>query len=180
MSRVFVALWPPAEAAAGLSDLANDCASRFGGRATRRETIHLTLAFIGEMPSARLPVLIEVLDRVAAEPFELRIDRLGYWPHNRLLWAGCSHTPEALQTLVASLNRELLDNGFAVARPNEAFVAHLTLVRKLPHRNLPGMTEQLPEVQGISWQCRHLVLVESTLSPSGSSYRQLAVFHIDS
>lgn len=180
MPRVFVALWPPADQAAALASLADDSARRFGGRATRRETIHLTLAFIGEVPNERLPRLIEVLEKVAAAPFELCVDRLGYWRHNRLFWAGCSDTLQPLLALVASIKRELGSNGFAVGRPNEAFVPHLTLVRKLPHPNLPEMTEQLPEARSISWWCRHFVLVESALSSAGSSYRQLAVFRIDS
>lgn len=180
MPRVFVAIWPPDDQAEALTVITQDCAERLGGKPTRRETIHLTLAFLGELASERLPRLIELLGQLKVKPFDLHFDRLACWSHNRLLWAGCSDIPKPLQTLVAGLNRELLGNGFIVARPNEVFVPHLTLVRKLPHRNLPEMTGKLPEISGVSWQCRHFVLVESTLSPAGSSYRELAAFRIDS
>jgi 2'-5' RNA ligase len=37
-----------------LAAIAGEAAARFGGRATRRDTIHLTLAFLGDVPESRL------------------------------------------------------------------------------------------------------------------------------
>lgn len=50
---VFV-LWPPMDAAEQLAAVARVTATRFGGKPTLVKTIHLTLAFLGDVPEARL------------------------------------------------------------------------------------------------------------------------------
>lgn len=168
-ARVFFALWPAPELAARLAAVARERAGR--GRPTRAETVHLTLAFIGDVPESRLPELVEAAGRVRAAPCALQIDRLGHWRHNRLLWAGCSAPPPALAELVAGLLRELRAAGFAVADAERAFVPHLTLVRKLA---LPPPDLGLPET--LFWECRDFVLVRSRLSAAGPDYQRLARF----
>ena len=51
--RLFFALWPPEDLSRALADGAEALARRFGGKPARRETIHLTLAFLGEVDAAR-------------------------------------------------------------------------------------------------------------------------------
>ena len=36
------------------------------------------------------------MTRVAADAFELDLSVLGYWRHNRIVWAGTAHTPAPL------------------------------------------------------------------------------------
>ena len=53
--RLFFALWPAREMADALTDWAAPIAGQSGGRLTRAETIHMTLAFLGNVPDSSLP-----------------------------------------------------------------------------------------------------------------------------
>ncbi len=59
--RLFLALWP-GEAVAGALDAAGLEAQRLcGGRRMRRDTLHLTLVFLGDVEASRIPGLVEAL-----------------------------------------------------------------------------------------------------------------------
>jgi RNA 2',3'-cyclic 3'-phosphodiesterase len=169
--RVFFALWPPPEVARQLSAVADSFAKSAGGRATRRETIHLTLAFIGDVPLERLPDLQRAAREVRAEAFDLTLDQFGLWRHNRIFWAGCSVLPPALAGLSAALVAVLQAAGFNVANARRNFTPHFTLMRKLA-----VLDTVLPVCEPVTWRCGKFVLVRSTLSADGSSYQTVAEF----
>jgi len=170
MARVFFALWPPEAVAGGLAAIAAAFAKQTGGRPTRRETIHLTLAFLGDIPVERLPELQRLASEVHAAPFDLTLDRFGIWQHNRLLWAGCESLP-LLAGLASNLKTRLLEAGFAVADAKRPFAPHVTLVRKVSNLETP-----LLAAEALRWHCREFVLVRSRLSVEGSAYEVLARF----
>jgi 2'-5' RNA ligase len=159
--RVFFAVWPDRAAADTLHRLAREASGRCGGRVMRRDSLHLTLAFLGDVPADRMADAMQVADRIAAEPFELILDRIGYWKHNRILWAG--GVSPALTFLADALGDGLRAAGFAIeARP---FVAHLTLLRDA---HCGG--EVPPLAQPIAWPVGEFVLAESRRSREGSHY----------
>lgn len=171
--RLFFALWPDDGLAAALADLAATAAQRFGGRPTRRETLHLTLAFLGDVAAAELDGLLVAARRVQTDPFLLTVDRLGCWAHNRLLWAGCRPSP-GLERLHRALRAELAAAGHA--RRSGAFTPHLTLLRKLPDTvDPPALAGVFPEALP-PWSCTSFRLVASRLSAAGSDYTCLAEF----
>lgn len=170
-ARVFLALWPPAEAAVRLGGIARAMAAAHGGRATRPETIHLTLAFVGDVSGSRLPALVDAAAGVRGQPFELCLDRLGYWAHNRLCWAGANAAPVALAELAGGLHTALRDAGFPLERKRGAFAPHVTLVRK----TTTAVSVQ-PIEPAVAWHCEAFVLVRSRLSARGSAYQVLREF----
>jgi 2'-5' RNA ligase len=170
-ARVFFALWPPAAGAERLGGIARATAAAHGGRATRAETIHLTLAFVGDVAEASLPALVDAAAGVRGQPFDLCLDRLGFWTHNRLCWAGASAPPAALAELAHGLRAALHAAGFAVERERGAFVPHVTLVRKVGTA-VPAQ----PIRPAVAWPCAAFVLVRSRLSAGGSAYQELHEF----
>lgn len=167
--RVFFALWPEPAVAGALHRLATDCARRFSGRAMRRDTLHLTLAFIGEVETARLGALRAAAERVRGEAFGLCLDRLGFWSHNRILWAGSTAPAPALARLAADLARELAGEGFAIdGGAGRPFSPHVTLLR-----NVAEGRPDLPAMASLRWSAGEFVLVRSRLSSGGSSYETI-------
>ena len=157
--RLFFALRPPRVAAGQLAAIARTCAGQFGGQPSREETIHLTLAFLGDMTEAQISPLVENAQRLRLPPFDLDINCLGSWAHNRLLWAGCTALPPELQRLADSLHdlvREMDPGG-----KRRRFMPHLTLVRKL---TVIGEELNMPKIEPIHWSCTGFVLVQSRLS----------------
>ena len=170
-ARVFFALWPPAEIAQRLAAVAGTQAKSGGGRPTRGETIHLTLAFLGDVALERLPELQRLAGEARASAFGLELIRFGVWRHNRLFWAGSTATPPALVELSASLMHALQAAGFAVGDAKRPFTPHITLVRKVA-----TLEAALPACEPLSWRCDKFVLVRSQLSAAGSAYLTLAEF----
>jgi RNA 2',3'-cyclic 3'-phosphodiesterase len=76
LRRVFFALWPPEETVQALDALAADVAKRTGGRRMRRDSLHMTVVFIGSVSPTQLALLQEVAGRVRGEAFNMLIDRL--------------------------------------------------------------------------------------------------------
>lgn len=165
--RLFFALWPDNEAAAGLSAVAQEAARRWGGRASRQETLHLTLAFLGEVNPDALPLALAAAADIDCPAFDLCLDHFGHWKHNEIFWLGCARAPEPLRHLAETLSRGLRQRGFALER--RAFSPHVTLVRRM--KSNPGdFSAFFPSV----WQCRSFVLVRSVISDHGAEYNSLA------
>ncbi|WP_332674821.1 RNA 2',3'-cyclic phosphodiesterase [Aromatoleum sp.] len=161
-ARVFFALWPAAPVAKRLYTLGGEAHALCDGRRMRRDTLHITLAFLGDVAQERLPALLAVGDRVGAEAFTLALDRLGGWRHNRIVWAGAHETPPALAALVGRLNGELAAAGFPVEQ--RSFAPHVTLLRNaraaLPERS----------VDPIEWRVDGFALMASQRREDGAQY----------
>ena len=178
--RVFFALKPSPTVEEVLANMANTSASRFGGKPTRQETIHLTLAFLGEVAAERVTDLIEVARTVRAVPFDIGIDCLGYWRHNQLLWAGFSTTQRPLLVLAGVLRTALGEAEFLPIRDIGNFTPHVTLVRKCAMENASGILET---TRRIDWHCSNFVLLASHFSTTSTtiapSYETLFEFKFD-
>jgi 2'-5' RNA ligase len=161
-TRVFFALWPDAGIAKRLHELGGEAHALCGGRRMQRDTLHLTLAFIGDVSPERLLDLLSVGDRVGAAAFTLVLDRLGGWRHNRIVWAGASEVPAPLAALVGRLNDELAAAGFPVEQ--RRFAAHVTLLR--------NARTALPErgVEPLDWRVDGFALMASQRYADGARY----------
>lgn len=165
--RLFVALWPDDGVADALFALSAGLQARAGGRRMRRDTLHLTLTFIGDVPEARLPELMTALAAVRGEAFALRVDQLAWWSHNQIVWAGVAVVPPQLAQLAAAVRAALTAAGFGFADHGD-FVPHLTLMRKARPAGA------LPQPAPIDWAVPSFALVESTPSAAGAAYTRLA------
>ncbi len=134
-----------------------------GGRVTRLETIHLTLFFLREVESARLPILKNL--EIKTRKHRLPIDQARFWKRNQIVWAGPRETPAELAELVFSLRSFLKAHKFKVEA--REFAAHITLIRKARD------PKSIPEMPEITWPVDEVVLVRSHLSTKGSSYEVL-------
>lgn len=175
-ARVFFALWPPADEAARLAELARHLAAQWGGRPTRAETIHLTLAFIGEVTVAELPALCALARGIPGRSFSMRLAHFGYWPKNQLLWAGCAAVPDELGDLQSRLQAALGEKGYRTGPPGQGFTPHVSLVRRMRCAPQEGRVSELPMPETLLWPCQRFVLVSSVLTPEGPNYRIIEAF----
>jgi 2'-5' RNA ligase len=166
--RLFFAMWPAADVANKLGAAAHSAHIVGGGRRMQGESLHLTLAFLGDLPADRFAIAEAAAAELSGKPFLLRLDRLGYWRHNRILWAGCAVLPAPMLELVADLSTVLRAASFALeSRP---FAAHITLLRDARWQTLPTMNEQIMS-EPIDWPVADFALVESNLSGAGPRYQ---------
>jgi RNA 2',3'-cyclic 3'-phosphodiesterase len=166
--RLFFALWPSEPAAHLLHSWASAAHALTGGRVTRAETIHLTLAFLGDVPGEQVAALNECAGKVRGRAFDLRLDEGRWWRHNTIVWAGPKTMPEALRDLAEQLDRVLKAGGFRTEK--RAFKAHISLIR----RAVKG--DALPEFVPTGWRVNEFVLVRSALSAAGPAYAVVSRF----
>jgi 2'-5' RNA ligase len=161
-ARLFFALWPDAGIQRALGALAQDLKHKCGGRAVPAHNLHLTLIFLGNVERVRMPRLEALAAGIRVARFELAVDCVEFWRHNRIVWAGASHCPGALQALVARLGQGLAAEGFrSDERP---YLPHATLLRNA-HRP-PAMAT----VPAIVWPVARFALVESAPRERGRVY----------
>ena len=164
--RLFFALWPGAAVSAELSEAGKYLHGICGGRRTRVETIHLTLAFLGDVEPARVDNLRALAGEIRAPAFTFNLTRLGWWSHNRIAWAAPDETPDELVLLTDELRERLLGAGFRF--DTKPFVPHITMLRKAECGNKP-----LPSV-AIEWRVEDFVLVRSVAKREGGSVYKVA------
>jgi len=160
--RLFFALWPPAETAAALAGWATEVQALTGGRAVPEPSIHVTLAFLGNVGDERMQAALRAAERVDGSSHLLPVEQARRWSDHELVWVGPLRTPPKLASLAQSLRTELGKEGFEIeSRP---FVVHVTMVRKARNAAL------LPPLPRVEWPVAEFTLVHSTLSRHGSSY----------
>src|SRR5690348_10210377 len=112
-ARVFFALLPPPAVQRALGELARETGRRAHGRPVPAENMHITLAFVGAWPIARMPILIEAARGVGGERTRIALDDLGMFRRAGIAWIGSSSPPDALLRLQSALAAALRSGGVA-------------------------------------------------------------------
>jgi 2'-5' RNA ligase len=149
--RLFFALLPPPAVRAELGRLAAWCERRCGGRAVAPENIHLTLLFLGELTPTQAAVARQAGDGLTVAPFEVRLERIEYWPGPRLYCAVPLQPLAAAAALAAALQQAMRA---LVAMPERPFSAHVTLLRR------PRRLHELP-MPPIAWTATGFCLMRA-------------------
>ena len=181
--RSFIAIDLPPEAKAALAALTQTLIADglSGVRWVKPEGIHLTLKFLGNIPSHTPPRLLTALQSSSQNhpPFSLGLGDFGVFPspnNPRVLWVGVTGDMDALSRLQASVEEACHTLGFEPDR--RPFRPHLTLGRvrrKLPPPQLDLVRAALQEqtAGNYRWNVGEFHLIHSTLTPQGAIYRSL-------
>lgn len=183
--RLFVAIAVPEEIKAHLAALQRElreCLRRSLVSWTKPENIHLTLRFLGDVPSNRLDDLTVALAAAATPyaPLKLAVAGLGCFPtarRPRILWAGVRDEAGELAELARHIVR--VTDSFSRQPVKEPFAGHLTLarVRRVGREDAASLDQFVREVAARaigSWRAGTVDLVRSELHPAGSRYTTLA------
>ena len=160
--RLFFALWPDDAVRAELARWSRELHALCGGRTTRPENLHVTLAFLGGVEEARVAEVERAAGEVAPKTVSLVLDQPGYWKQNRIAWAGASVVPPELEALVSELRGALAKS--RIRFDAKSFVSHVTLLRDA--REPKG----IPALDPILWKVDGFALVQSVTLPRGSRY----------
>ncbi|GAB1640591.1 RNA 2',3'-cyclic phosphodiesterase [Krasilnikovia sp. MM14-A1259] len=179
--RLFLAAYPP-------EDVCDDLAQRLQGlqvtaaaqrgvntRLARRETWHVTLAFLGEVADERAPQVSEALQRAAdgwratgSGAPRLRLAGGGKFGRGRftVLWVGVDGDVEALQGLSRQVRKELKRD--RLPYDDRPLKPHLTVARpgdRVDAAAVAADREALAGYRGPLWPAETMVLVRSHLGP---------------
>jgi len=173
--RAFIAIDLPPDVKRALSDVAATLSERVprgAVRWVRPEQMHLTLRFLGDTPTDKLPALAAALDTLAAghAPFTLRLSEVGCFPNARrprVVWVGLGGEEAKLTALVSALEAALHPLGWPPE--DKPFRAHLTLGRVKDERAAQGVDWAMA-VPPLDVPVAAVHLIESQLRPDGPVY----------
>lgn len=154
-------------------------------RWVRSEGIHLTLKFLGDTPTDKVPTITEALTVVGrnAPPCTLVVEGLGCFPNlrrPRVLWVGVNEPSGRLEALEKAVEEAMTSLGYKPER--HSFTPHLTLGRV--RRGTSGQDEReiAEAIEGTSvdqlaeFTADRFELIQSDLKPSGAEYTTLETF----
>jgi 2'-5' RNA ligase len=150
-TRLFLALWPGPGVRNSLREWRDGWKWPKTASPVRTEQLHLTLHFLGNIPTSRVPELVEGLS-VPFSPFDLRFGHPVLWPHSVAVLE-----PNAVPQRLLQLHASLGDALHRLDLPTEAreFRPHVTLARRA------GSAEPPAHGRPLRWRVRGYVLVES-------------------
>ena len=153
--RLFVAVQLDKKMKDALRSVQNEMRRRgVEGNYTRPESLHLTLAFIGDYPDLRF------------RPFELGLKGLGTF--GELWWAGLEGSGN-LEALARQLRRTLAEA--AIPFDRKSFRPHVTLIRQARYRNDPRLDSiAVPQAR---MTVERISLMLSTRGKNGMIYTEL-------
>jgi len=183
--RSFIAIELPEEAKKGLARLRREL-ERDEHKFVKwmnPNGVHLTLKFLGNIPSKRVTEITEAIKEAAQgiSPFHLEISGLGAFPslrEARVFWVGIGGQVDKLLKLQQNIDSALAVLGFA--REERSFVPHLTLARLRPgaspleRRNFGELVGSAAFEDKYHIEVEAVSLMRSQLTPAGAIYTRLS------
>lgn len=183
--RLFVAIDIPEDVKGKVIEALREMERVWGGvRWVRRDGIHLTLKFLGEVEDHQLNLLLEGLKEVSAhhQPFPVDVFSLGRFPERgrpRVVWCGVREEKGSLKELAGEIETRMEKIGFK--REERDFKAHVTLGRvRTPGGDEAGLKclEKQNHRPFGSFEVDRFHLIKSTLLPDGARYEKLHSFEL--
>lgn len=166
--RLFLALWPERDTRQQVRQLQQSLkydAGLINASTVDENHIHITLHFLGSVREQEIAVLTQALENVNSHPFEIELDRLGYFSKPNILWLGCTDYSDVLNLLHKTTGQVV--KKCLAGYQQKKLVPHVTLFRKA--MQLP----QKENIETLHWQVDSFVLVESKTYAEGAQYRVL-------
>lgn len=171
--RSFLAINLTDEVIEHLADIQDQVKLTNRGKGTwsKPENFHMSLAFLDEITKDQADVLTRILTNQlsGAKPFNLVLDKLGYFGYENAATLWCSVKPDNnLKALVSSVYSAVRDS--RIHFDSKPFKAHITLGRKI---NIMNCRLNDIEVRPLVFPVDCVTLFKSTLLPDGPVYREL-------
>ena len=140
-----------------------------GVRWTKRENIHITLSFIGDVEQNKLSLIKDILSEIHFDSFDLELSGVGQFLTMRsinTIWLGVKN-PERITMLQTLIVKGLKKAGFETEK--NKYIPHLTLAR-LKHVSINKIQEYMEEFslfQSDPFRVNEFFLYSSKLYPDG-------------
>ena len=179
--RSFIAIDLSPDIQEQIRDITTGLKDRMGELPVRwipAENVHLTLKFLGDVSSANVERLAEIIRRVGRNHacFDISVGTLGVFPNirrPRVIWLGVE-APQALYEIQRSIDQETHRLGYETKE--KSFSPHLTIgrvSRGADYRELKAISETL-EAETVGFlgaaRVKLINLYRSDLKPGGAIY----------
>ncbi|MDP6631360.1 MAG: RNA 2',3'-cyclic phosphodiesterase [Kiritimatiellia bacterium] len=153
-------------------------------RWTRPETMHLTLAFLGEVPDPGLEIVRAAMELSVEDSHALHLEvegigTFGSSRSRRIVWADLRGDVAGLQALQSRLAEALLAAGFETE--DRPFSPHITLGRIHGRRNMDAMMKRIDNAKDHTFgsiEATAITLFKSELRPAGALHTPIYHAHL--
>jgi RNA 2',3'-cyclic 3'-phosphodiesterase len=179
--RTFIAVKPPVFLKTSLNNIQGVMqANKIKAKYIPVQNIHLTIKFIGNMDTALLPEIQDILidSTQYFKPIKLALKGIGVFPKikfPKVIWSGVKGETHKLESLHKKLEQGLSTLG--IQREKRKYQGHLTFARikqnKLNRKKLESVIEQIGDFESDRFTTDKLILFQSRLMPDGPIYSEL-------
>ena len=163
--RLFIAILFEKSILDALTDFQADLKSMgVTGNYSKRENLHITLAFIGDYGNP--DEVLDAMEQVDFSPLKISLNGVGSF--GDLFWAGLAEDPQ-LAAYVKRLRRALSEQGIPFDK--KRFSPHITLVRKYSYRG--GREIPVPDPPRGSMTATRVSLMLSERGKNGMIYTEI-------
>ncbi len=179
MTRCFVAVGLPDGVRAALAHAQQELREThtFAGNDVDPASMHITLAFLGDLSDKEIADTKAALQTVRRAPFGAKLDGLGAFGHPaRIVWAGLEEN--GMQRLYAQVHDALGPRAF----DERDYSAHITLSRVKRVKDGPALREALKRCAPppIGFTVGSFTLMRSKLAPDGPVYELIETYPLTS
>jgi len=186
MHRCFIAIKPTEEICNRVLTFIEDLKDQLDSELIRwcsKDQLHITLKFLGDVEEERIEPLKTTLRNYCSEfsKFELTISGAGCFPDfsfPRVIWVGMNGELDKLSALQEAVEVGVCE--FGDHKEERDFKPHLTIARikRVSNKQLRDIRNKLQRtITGTGliggWQVDNVLLMESSLQPSGAIYQEL-------
>ena len=164
-TRLYFALWPDDGIRLQLARYRLHLAREANGRGVIPVTLHMTLAFLGDVDTKQIPAIEKIGSRLVAPPFNYTVNTAGCFPKARVAWLSAKEAPWHLFELQKNLATLLVTA--EVGHDKRAFRPHITVARDI---ETPFEERAIPPVK---WPVNQFCLVGARSGPAGPAYEVL-------
>jgi RNA 2',3'-cyclic 3'-phosphodiesterase len=153
-------------------------------RWTRKENLHITLAFLGYLNDEELVELCKITREIASrhDPVMIKLNKIIYAPKNqppRMIWVEGEENQE-LEKLQKDLANSL---PVEKEKENKQYVPHITLgkIKQMEFKIIePEERPQIDESISLSFEASSIEIMESELKRGGPEYELVESFPLSS
>lgn len=138
------------------------------------ENLHLTLRFLGEVPSATLDSLRKELDQLRFSEFQAEFKGMGAFPslnYMNVIWIGLGKGGAEMSEISSKV--EPMVTALGIPPDRKGFSPHLTIARVRTRRGKEEMVKIIHEMQDYAFgtmRVNAVTLKRSVLTPQGPVY----------
>ncbi len=166
--RLFFALWPDDAVRQQIVSLRKKIPDLNKGRILADGNLHLTLHFLGNIPSDRIDCFLHQAQKVRAKAFNLSFSTVGFFKKPKVVWLGCDRISNKLVKLHQQLGEQLKACEYEPEK--RTYSPHMTLARKIYR------APEMDSINPIEWEVSSFVLVQSVNIDRGVEYRVKATY----
>ena len=175
--RTFIAIDFPEEVIKEVARVQNILKNtKFTGKLTELENLHLTLKFLGEIDSEKLEIIRKELKNLEFSSLDLNLGSIGLFSINkspRIVWIKIQG--KSIFNLQKSIDEILSNHDF---KKEARFMSHLTIARIKNVKNKTEFTNYIKNttIKNINFKVSSFKLKISKLNPLGPIYNDLEIY----